>query len=1051
LTGSRLLAGLLAGVGLLAPVVVLAVTGSVTRYSELEQYSAISPDSLDAQIEWITGDAPGFAAACDSAFAQDGLDDTADAAFLEATAGVYFQATSDSLLFQDLAFVRSASAEARTVWLDGVTADRDAAGLRAQGQHPAAAEAHERAALAYREAGHLRREAVAWGSLGVSFWFSGDFPNVKRAYGEALTARERLGDPVLIGRTLNGLGSANFQTADYDSALAWYGRARAVRETLPNKVDLGVTVSYIGNVYFRMGRLVEAREAYAEALGILGPDAPARRRTPALVGLANVHWNLGEFEEALVVYREQLDLAVETGDIVNQALMRRNIAQTLQYLGDYTNALQELLLAVPIQEIEDPGSLPDTYITLGNVYRQLADPGAALRVYGEAGRIAEETENPRAKAEAMANLGATYAEMGIRNRALRSFDEALVLYAELDDEPGRRNALTQKADFLQTQGEYDEALVICDEALALDRGLGMRARVAEDLINRGSALAATGRFAEAREALNEALVLGGELGRPDVEGHAYLNLADILDQEGRLDSARVYNARAIDIMENAWDPTLSAETKAAFLGNRAYIYEAQVHVLARMDAAAPGEGYREESFAAAERGKARALLDMLNESRVDLSADEDTGLAARARDLERALGTVNYLLREAAANDVPPDSLKALKKRRRDLERERQDLGRSRRLADPRLASLDPGRPFTVDEVREALLGGTDVLLEYALGDSASYLWVVTREDLRLITLPPRAELEAPLARLRSSLLNPADRDFTFRDDARDLYDLVLAPAVREVGRADRVLLIPDGALHFLPFDVLLDGDDEYPLAGRRLSYGPSATTLAVLAGYSSDQRATRDLLIVADPAFGEAEATAGLAPLPQTRAEAEAIAANFDSAGVTLLLGEDARAETLRAPGYLSDYRILHFATHALVDERRPERSAIALARPRDEREDGFLRADEIYPLDIRAELVVLSACETGLGKQVRGEGVLGLPRAFFYAGSPRVVVSLWSVSDRSTAVLMSAFYRHLEQHGQSPAEALARAKVELRSKPEFAHPFHWAPFELMGPDIRK
>jgi CHAT domain-containing protein len=216
-------------------------------------------------------------------------------------------------------------------------------------------------------------------------------------------------------------------------------------------------------------------------------------------------------------------------------------------------------------------------------------------------------------------------------------------------------------------------------------------------------------------------------------------------------------------------------------------------------------------------------------------------------------------------------------------------------------------------------------------------------------------------------------------------------------------------------------------------------------------------LLAIGDPVFGEEEEEAeepsdgggprgGLDPLPFTREEVETISQFFDPSRVTVLLGQDARESRLTEPGFLADYDIIHFATHGLIDERRPERSKLALSFPKDPTEDGYLQASEIYRLDLGADLVVLSACETGLGRMVRGEGVLGLPRAFFYAGASSVVVSLWSVSDRSTSQLMAAFYQRMTSRRESPARALAGAKADLRKGGEFTHPFYWSPFVLMG-----
>jgi CHAT domain-containing protein len=292
---------------------------------------------------------------------------------------------------------------------------------------------------------------------------------------------------------------------------------------------------------------------------------------------------------------------------------------------------------------------------------------------------------------------------------------------------------------------------------------------------------------------------------------------------------------------------------------------------------------------------------------------------------------------------------------------------------------------------------------------------------------------------------------------------MVLAPVAGPLTGAKRVYLVPDGPLSFVPFDALLrdsvqtrpgsDPDSRnaffaglpYALSDAEICYGPSASALCLLVDAAAARsRAERpmEFLAVGDPAFAQA----ALAPLPFTREEVQAIGAYFPPDRSTVLLGAEASEAAVRRPGFLGDYRILHLATHGLVDERRPDRSSIALAEPADPTEDGFLRAQEIYRLDLNADLVVLSACETGLGKMLRGEGVLGLPRAFFFAGVPRIVVSLWSVSDRSTADLMKAFYGELVRSRKPPGRALAGAKKTMRAG-GFAHPFYWAPFVLIGP----
>jgi CHAT domain-containing protein len=410
--------------------------------------------------------------------------------------------------------------------------------------------------------------------------------------------------------------------------------------------------------------------------------------------------------------------------------------------------------------------------------------------------------------------------------------------------------------------------------------------------------------------------------------------------------------------------------------------------------------------------------------------------------------------------------VRALEKRLRSLEDEVVALQERISLADPRAAARSAA-PLRVEDVRRDLLAEGEVLLEFSLGDSASYLWMVGEEDLVLRRLPPRETVAAAVRRWRAALTRPDPAGDPELWAASSALCALLFGEDGVPRSAKAVYVVPDGPLQFVPFEALLDHAPDvangagvrsplpYAFAGKQVRYGPSASSLVVLAQHArrpGQGRTAMDLLAVGDPAFTEsgAEAAAavraGLAPLPFSRKEVETIASHFDPARRTLLLGEAARESALTGPS-LARYRILHFATHGLVDERRPERSALALSHPRGPGEDGYLQVSEICRLPLQADLVVLSACETGLGKMVRGEGVLGLPRAFFFAGSSAVVVSLWSVSDRSTAELMSVFYRELVAGRASPAEALARAKEALRTSEAFAHPFYWAPFILIGP----
>jgi CHAT domain-containing protein len=755
------------------------------------------------------------------------------------------------------------------------------------------------------------------------------------------------------------------------------------------------------------------------------------------------------------------------------------MAGELKEMGEYAAALRELNRARDVQEAEeDFFELTLTVAWIGNVYERLGDRAKALDAYQEARRLGEESGNAREAANSMLDIGWVYAEMGLADRALEAYEEALAAFEEMGNPDGIRVGTLNKALLNEEQGDPARALELFEKVLELDRELGLLREQAEDHAHIGYTLAGMDRLEDGLESYRAGLAIALELGHRDAIWPCYLGMADCFEQGGVLDSARVYNALAIEAMETQRGRALSAESRTAFLGKRAFVYEAQIHVLARLHEKEPSGSFGADAFRVAERGRARALLDMLAEGRVDLDAGMDPALVAERRRQDRALASVRYRLRLAGEEEIPADSLRALKRELRALEREQAFLLEQMRLSDPRFASLDTGEPAGLDEVRSRLLRSEDhLLLEYALGDSASYLWVVTNEDLALHRLPPRPVIETEAQALRSHLKNPAPSgDAALVEAAEALFGTILEPAAKALEDAETVYIVPDGALHFIPFAALLaekpsppdpEADalsrNQYfsrlPFAFRKtpVYYGPSATSLVMLASRRSQNppAAPVAFLGVGDPVFSsdssavpseENGLSTGLVPLPFTRNEVETIAGLFEPDQRTVLLGEDAAERTLVEPGYLARHRILHFATHGLIDERRPERSSLALSFPREATEDGLLQASEIYRLRVEASLVVLSACETGVGRMVRGEGVLGLPRAFFYAGAPQVLVSLWSVSDRSTSQLMSAFYTELVRKDRTEGEALLRAKEKLRRSDTFAHPFYWAPFVLMG-----
>ena len=576
-------------------------------------------------------------------------------------------------------------------------------------------------------------------------------------------------------------------------------------------------------------------------------------------------------------------------------------------------------------------------------------------------------------------------------------------------------------------------------------------------------------------------------------------------RRGNLEQARATAEEGIKIAEALRAGLGSSESRAAYLASESAqgTYRLYTDVLMRQHQAEPAKGLDALAVEVSERQRARSLLDLLAEAKTDLREGVAPALLERERRVAAQLNDKSQQL--AQANK--PEQAAALKQEISQLENDYERAQTAIRKASPQYAALTQTQPLKLKEI-QAQLDADTLLLEYALGEERSYLWAITKDSLSSYELP-KGELIEKEARQLYELLtarsavrrgeSTAERrervgqaEAKLPAVAQSLGRTLLAPVAAQLGDK-RLVVVADGALQYVPFAML-----PHPSAGRgeplvvrhEVVSLPSASALAIQrAELAGRKPAPKMLAVIADPVFdrtderfktaatgagdaaqaqavgfddarsiehlaGKADDKAGAAVrtlviprLPFTRQEATrllALAPKGASFGATDF---DASRETVLGGG-LGQYRYVHFATHGVMDSERPGLSALVLStvdeqgRP----QDGFLRANDIYKLKLPAELVVLSACQTGLGKEIKGEGLVGLTRGFMYAGAARVVVSLWSVNDRATADLMAAFYERMLKRGERPAAALRAAQVEMWKRKRWQSPYYWAAFTMQG-----
>ncbi|HEX8686162.1 MAG TPA: CHAT domain-containing tetratricopeptide repeat protein, partial [Pyrinomonadaceae bacterium] len=677
---------------------------------------------------------------------------------------------------------------------------------------------------------------------------------------------------------------------------------------------------------------------------------------------------------------------------------------------------------------------------------------------------------------------------------------ALALRRAVGDRRGEAYTLNNLGVVYESLGEKQKALDYHNQALPLRRAVGDRNGEASTLMSLGVVFYSLGERQKALDYYRQALALNRATGNRGWEARTLWHLARLERDGGNLSVARGYIGDALPLVESIRAKVGSQELRASFFATVRDHYELYLDILMRSHESEPSAGYDAQALQVSERARARSLLELLAEAGTDIRQGVDPSLAEREHTLRHRLNSkLEYQIRLLGARHAPEPAAAAAADIAA-LTAELEEVQGHIRTASPAYAALTQPQPSTLREIQQQVLDPETLLLEYALGDERSYLWLASDTSLSSFILPKRAEIEAAAVAL-TRLLSEGGTPEEFDRQAAAVSRLLLAPVASHLGRK-RLVIVADGALQYVPFAALPrpspPGRANAPaplVATHEIVSLPSASTLVSLRRQVAGRRAAaKRLAVFADPVFtrddarikgtpaatlisspppdaGAAERASEPAQQEHARAAEAAHSVGLSRAGIDLrrlpfsrheaerLLSLVPRREALVALDFkasqatalspaLQDYRIIHFATHGYLNPERPELSGLVLSLV-DERgapQDGFLSLSEIYNLRLSAELVVLSACQTGLGKQVQGEGLVGLTRGFMYAGAPRVVASLWAVQDRATAEMMGRFYEAMLQRGTRPAAALRAAQLSMLREERWSAPHLWAGFIIQG-----
>ena len=871
--------------------------------------------------------------------------------------------------------------------------------------------------------------AVSSHIIGFLQYSQGDLTAALATYDKAQKFYELIGDKSRRAELLVDMGQIHYARAQHSLAHEYFKKSLAIAEELGDKKKIALALNSIGALYSALGDYLPALEYYQKSLALCEETKDEQLISTPILNIGSIYRVLGNNALAMEYYQRSLLLAEALNDKWRAAFAMSNIAQIHHSQGNYSQALEYLQKALAMAQ--GSGHKADVVLyegLIGNVYQARRDYALALAHYEKSLSLNESVGQKSAAVVTLQSIGNVHFLEGKNDRALDYFKRSLTLAEELKESAVTAGALIGLGNIYLAQGNNEAALAAAERAL----GLAAQMRKADVLWTTHHLL---GR---AQRAL------------------------------GRLDHARQSFDAAIDGIEKMRAGIAGGEQESRrFLEDKLAPYHSMIDLLVST------KNYT-DAFAYAERAKGRTLLDVLSSGRVNvikaMTKEEDE----RERALRGQIVTLNSQIFQAEQQRNHPRSsdLKTqLEKARLEYEAFQANLY----AAHPEL-KVQRGQSLvlTLAEAEKLLPNARSAILQYVVTESESYVFVIARDAGKLAVTVHKLGIRSDKLATETENFRQqvASRDMLFNTSARQLYDLLIKPAKKQLQGINTLIIVPDGSLWDLPFQALA-GDKGYLLDDFVVSYAPSLSVLREMKRKWSKSNTTApapprrgaanfvpakpayDLLALGNPELNVLEVAKlsllraeDLGPLASAEKEVNTIGQLYGRNRSKILVRAQATEEEAKADA--EKYRLLHVAAHAVLDDRNPMYSRIMLSRG-ENREDGMLEAWELMKLDLKAEMVVLSACQTARGHVGAGEGMIGMSWALFVAGSPTVVVSQWKIDSDRTSELMIEFHRNLVRGNgrrgaaMTKAEALRSAALRLRHG-RYNHPFYWAGFVLIG-----
>ena len=880
-------------------------------------------------------------------------------------------------------------------------------------------------------------------------------------YGAAADLFERVDDLAGLAASVNALGLVAWRLGELDRAVRYYQRAHALRDDLGDDFALAAIANNLGLIHARRDEFAEAVTWYESALNVLqgvtdlrrnvapgdwsDADQPPEADLPlalnTLNNLALVLRQQGQIEVAERYWRNYLALEAHVPSPVMIARARMNFARLLISRGQLHEALWLLTSALSqFETAGEPRWVVEALSELAQLYHYLGDPAGAMAHARNA--VAIHHEDVAAAADARRQLARLLLAQGFHDEAMGELEQAETLALSADS---TIRWLQIRSDLLRTRFLANPSMVWLDEQREVHLQLGALGHPGQSAIalsRIGEKQFLLGDYEAAQQSLESAIEAHIAVDDQMSEFDSLVLLGRVLNRMDESAAIEV-NSRAIDLADSLRHAALPTLRRAELLASLHELYQRQALALVET-------GRPTDAWILAERAR---MHDPLVRSP---PTDDRPGIGDSLLD-QRAdlLGRMHLIRMQQRSAPDSQAAMQALMPLQRELDAVETTLEKMNR---PQQVVGWPDVPAQI----QAHLGSDVLLLSYLVLADRVLMWIVSGDGWRLQQLTRNEERDTEIIALRELVRHPRQATGRIYQQAARLGQWLVGPAADELAERKTVLVQADDVLHGIPFALLIQSaaDDALPLIEQhelRLIPGP----ISALQSPTDQMRTSPSLLLMADPGWSAEDGAVAMLPeqsllagllrserltdLPGSRLEADAIASRASQyMKVRVRTGSEATREFITGGG-LSEYRIVHLATHGLVDLQYPMLSSLLLASE-DAVGPAFLRPSEIVGLKLKAELVVLSGCETGYGRIISGAGMLSLAQPFLSAGASEVLASLWKIDDSRTAKFMDRFYHHFLDESLTAAQALSATQRWMRRQPATSHPYYWAGFVLLG-----